>query len=102
MRNGPGCQAPSLFNLAMAIERKTGITVASLSSYSVVYKVRGSIETLYQYYPELRSPDYHGDHVGPALFHQYSYGLRRVQPFSPDWAQRRDQHHCPLASRQPC
>jgi hypothetical protein len=38
-----------LFDLAMALSAHH-VHVASLSSI-VVYKVRGSIETLYQYYP---------------------------------------------------
>jgi len=59
MREGPLEDVEHrLFDLGLDLERIAGICVASLSSHSVVYKVRGSIETLYHYYPELRSPDY--------------------------------------------
>ncbi len=73
-----------LFDLGLCIERETKIHVASLSSYSVIYKVRGSIETLYQYYPELRSPDFM---TAVTLGHaRYSTNtataFERVQPFS--------------------
>ncbi len=59
VRNGPLENVErTLFDLALKIEKETKISVASLSSNVVVYKVRGSIETLYQYYPELRNPDF--------------------------------------------
>ena len=48
----------TLFDLALHIEKFTNVAIASLSSNVVVYKVRGSIETLYQYFPELRNPDF--------------------------------------------
>ena len=44
-----------LFRLGLQIESETPTHVASLSTHSVVYKVRGSVETLYHYYPELRN-----------------------------------------------
>lgn len=73
-----------LFDLALHIERTTRIHLASLSSYSVVYKVRGSVETLYHYYPELRSPKYT---TAVTLGHtRYSTNttttFERVQPFN--------------------
>ena len=73
-----------LFELTLAIEHRTGVHVASLSSHSVVYKVRGSIETLYHYYPELRSPRYMS---AITLGHtRYSTNtttaFERVQPFN--------------------
>ena len=74
----------NLFDLLLAIERLTNVHVASLSSNSVVYKVRGSIETLYQYYPELRSPDY----TTAITFGHARYStntataFERVQPFN--------------------
>lgn len=73
-----------LFDLTLAIERQTGIHVASLSSDSVVYKVRGSIETLYQYYPELRSSDFMtAITLGHARFStNTATAFERVQPFS--------------------
>jgi glutamate synthase (NADPH/NADH) large chain len=60
------------------------VHIASLSSYSVVYKVRGSIETLYQYYPELRNPDYTtAITLGHARYStNTSTAFERVQPFS--------------------
>ena len=73
-----------LFDLLLAIEHSTNVHVASLSSNSVVYKVRGSIETLYQYYPELRSPDF----TTAITFGHARYStntataFERVQPFS--------------------
>src|SRR5687767_11212645 len=74
----------TLFNLALDIERRTAITVASLSSYVVVYKVRGSIETLYQYYPELRNPDFTtAITIGHARYStNTATSFERVQPFS--------------------
>ena len=73
-----------LFDLALAIERLEKIHVASLSAYSVVYKVRGTIETLYQYYPELRSPDYTtAITLGHARYStNTATAFERVQPFS--------------------
>jgi glutamate synthase (NADPH/NADH) large chain len=73
-----------LFDLTLAIERGTGVHVASLSSHSVVYKVRGSIETLYQYYPELRSPNYMtAITLGHARYStNTTTAFERVQPFS--------------------
>ncbi|UCC88001.1 MAG: alpha-hydroxy-acid oxidizing protein [Anaerolineales bacterium] len=73
-----------LFELALAIERTTGIHVASLSSHSVIYKVRGSVETLYHYYPELRSPDYTSAiTLGHARYSTNTATIfERVQPFS--------------------
>lgn len=73
-----------LFDIALEIEEKTPIHVASLSSHSVVYKVRGSVETLYQYYPELRQPNFMS---AITLGHtRYSTNtataFERVQPFN--------------------
>ncbi len=84
MRNGPLENVEHcLFDLALSIERKTAVHVASLSSYSVVYKVRGTIETLYQYYPELRSPDYTtAITIGHARYStNTTTAFERVQPF---------------------
>jgi glutamate synthase (NADPH) large chain len=74
----------TLFDLALDIERCTKAVVASLSSYVVVYKVRGSIETLYQYYPELRNPDFTtAITIGHARYStNTSTSFERVQPFS--------------------
>jgi glutamate synthase (NADPH/NADH) large chain len=73
-----------LFGLALTIEATAGIHVASLSSHTAIYKVRGSVETLYHYYPELRSPDYT---TAVTLGHaRYSTNtatvFERVQPFT--------------------
>jgi len=74
----------TLFDLALDIERCTKVMVASLSSYVVVYKVRGSIETLYQYYPELRNPDFTtAITIGHARYStNTATSFERVQPFS--------------------
>jgi glutamate synthase (NADPH) large chain len=85
VRNGPLENVErTLFDLALKIERDTKISVASLSSNIVVYKVRGSIETLYQYYPELRNPDFTTSiTIGHARYStNTATSFERVQPFS--------------------
>src|SRR6266540_1011537 len=85
VRNGPLENVErTLFDLALRIEKKTKISVASLSSNVVVYKVRGSIETLYQYYPELRNPDFTtAITIGHARYStNTATSFERVQPFS--------------------
>lgn len=74
----------TLFDLALKIEKETNVSVASLSSNVVVYKVRGSIETLYQYYPELRNPDFTtAITIGHARYStNTATSFERVQPFS--------------------
>src|SRR5512134_3707947 len=74
----------TLFDLALEIEQTTKVSVASLSSNVVVYKVRGSIETLYQYYPELRNPDFTtAITIGHARYStNTATSFERVQPFS--------------------
>jgi glutamate synthase (NADPH/NADH) large chain len=47
-----------LFDLAIELEAAYPVHFCSLSSHSVVYKVRGSAEVLSRYYPELRQPDF--------------------------------------------
>ncbi len=73
-----------LFTLGLSIEAQTPIHVASLSSHSVVYKVRGSVETLYHYYPELRSRDYTSAlTIGHARYSTNTTTIfERVQPFT--------------------
>ncbi len=73
-----------LFSLELAIEAQTPIHVASLSSHSVVYKVRGSVETLYHYYPELRSRDFTSAiTIGHARYSTNTTTIfERVQPFT--------------------
>lgn len=85
VRNGPLENVEkTLFNLALAIERKTSTHVASLSSNIVVYKVRGSIETLYQFFPELRDPDFTtAITIGHARYStNTATSFERCQPFS--------------------
>ncbi len=48
----------ALFELALALEARHSVHVASLSTHSVVYKVRGSAEILKRYYPELARPEF--------------------------------------------
>ncbi|HEU0291753.1 MAG TPA: glutamate synthase-related protein [Anaerolineales bacterium] len=74
----------TLFDLALKIEGTTRVSVASLSSNVVVYKVRGSIETLYQYYPEIRNPDFTTTiTIGHARYStNTATSFERVQPFS--------------------
>ena len=74
----------NLFALSLAIEAQTPVHVASLSSHSVVYKVRGSVETLYHYYPELRSRDYTSAiTIGHARYSTNTTTIfERVQPFT--------------------
>ncbi|MEP7137903.1 MAG: glutamate synthase-related protein, partial [Chloroflexota bacterium] len=85
VRNGPLEDVErTLFNIALQIEKTTSVSVASLSSNVVIYKVRGSSETLYQYYPELRNPDFT---TAITIAHaRYSTNtatsFERVQPFS--------------------
>ena len=75
---------PSLFEIAQAVEWQTPVHVASLSNHSVVYKVRGSVETLYHYYPELRSRDVTSAiTIGHARYStNTTTAFERVQPFT--------------------
>ncbi|HJR81446.1 MAG TPA: hypothetical protein VJ821_15350, partial [Anaerolineales bacterium] len=85
VRNGPLEHVErALFDLALRIEQCTKVMVASLSSNVVVYKVRGSIETLYQFYPELRNPDFTtAITIGHARYStNTATSFERVQPFS--------------------
>lgn len=85
VRNGPLENVErTLFELALQIERCTKVSIASLSSNVVVYKVRGSIETLYQFYPELRNPDFTtAITIGHARYStNTATSFERVQPFS--------------------
>src|SRR5690349_21136047 len=85
VRNGPLENVErTLFDLALEIEENTKISVTSVSSNVVVYKVRGSIETLYQFYPELRNPDFTtAITIGHARYStNTATSFERVQPFS--------------------
>ncbi len=76
--------APTLFGIAKAIESQTPVHVASLSNATVIYKVRGSVETLYHYYPELRNRDFTSAiTIGHARYStNTTTAFERVQPFS--------------------
>ncbi|MCZ7545908.1 MAG: glutamate synthase-related protein [Anaerolineae bacterium] len=74
----------NLFAAQMRLERATGAHFASLSAHTVVYKMRGAVEVLPRYFPELRHPDYcSAISLGHA---RYSTNTRsafeRVQPFA--------------------
>ncbi len=74
----------NLFGAQMRLERETGAHFASLSAHTVVYKMRGAVEVLPRYFPELRNPDYcSAITLGHA---RYSTNTRssfeRVQPFA--------------------
>ncbi|MCC7354269.1 MAG: alpha-hydroxy-acid oxidizing protein [Anaerolineae bacterium] len=73
-----------LYDLLLEIERETPIHVASFSAYSAVYKVRGTVETLYHYYPDLRSPDFLSSiTIGHSRYSTNTLSVfERVQPFS--------------------
>jgi glutamate synthase (NADPH/NADH) large chain len=73
-----------LFDLQMQIERETPIHVASFSAHSVVYKVRGTVETLYHYYPDLRSSNFlSAITIGHSRYSTNTLSVfERVQPFS--------------------
>jgi len=47
-----------LFRLGLALEAQQPVHVVSLSTHSVVYKVRGSAELLPRYYPDLSHPEF--------------------------------------------
>lgn len=73
-----------LFKVQSELERVLQIHFASLSSSTVVYKARGSIEMLLRYYPDLQDRSYH---TAIALCHaRYSTNtvssFERVQPFA--------------------
>ncbi|MFY9614044.1 MAG: glutamate synthase-related protein [Candidatus Dormiibacterota bacterium] len=73
-----------LFAVQLAIERETNVHVSSLSADSVVYKIRGSAETLARYYPELRRPDFlSAITIGHNRYSTNTASVfDRVQPFS--------------------
>lgn len=73
-----------LLEVQNTLENALPIAFSSLSTYSVVYKVRGSVETLPQYYPDLQDRYYD---TAIALCHaRYSTNttssFERVQPFA--------------------
>ncbi len=73
-----------LFEVQTALEAALPVHFTSLSTYTVVYKVRGAVETLPRFYPDLRDHDYD---TAIALCHaRYSTNtvstFERVQPFA--------------------
>jgi len=73
-----------LFSVKQNLERELPIHFASLSSYTVIYKMRGSVETLARYYPELQDRSY--DTVMVLCHARYSTNtvstFERAQPFA--------------------
>lgn len=72
-----------LFNVMVKMERELPIHFASLSNHTVVYKCRGSVETLPRFYPDLQDRSFY---TAMALCHaRYSTNtvsaFERVQPF---------------------
>ncbi len=73
-----------LLDVQVLLEAEFPIHFLSLSSYDVVYKVRGSVETLSQYYPDLQDRNYD---TAVVLCHaRYSTNtisnFERAQPFA--------------------
>ena len=73
-----------LFEFQMEIERELPIHVVSCSTHSVVYKVRGHVDTLYKYYPDLRNPEFESTiAIGHSRYSTNTEtAFERVQPFS--------------------
>ncbi len=73
-----------LFEFQMQIERDLPLHVVSCSTHSVVYKVRGHVDTLYKYYPDLRDPEYQSViSIGHSRYSTNTEtAFERVQPFS--------------------
>lgn len=76
--------AQQLFRIQQQLEKTVPIHFASLSNSTVVYKVRGSVEALPRFYPDLQDRNYS---TAMALCHaRYSTNtassFERVQPFA--------------------
>ncbi len=73
-----------LFEFQMEIERDFPIHVVSCSTHTVVYKVRGHVDTLYKYYPDLRDPEFESSiTIGHSRYSTNTEtAFERVQPFS--------------------
>ena len=73
-----------LFELGLELEAHHPVHVVSLSTHSVVYKVRGSAELLPRYYPDLSHPEFVS--VCTIGHNRYSTNtlstFEQVQPFS--------------------
>ena len=75
---------PRLFHIHVRIEQETPVHVASLSTHTVVYKVRGDSRTLRNYYPELLLPDYTSKAtIGHIRYSTNTWPVfERAQPFT--------------------
>jgi glutamate synthase (NADPH/NADH) large chain len=73
-----------LFRLQLQVEAELPVHFASFSRDSVVYKVRGSPDTLMQYFPELRHPSFRSAiTIGHNRYStNTASSFERVQPFS--------------------
>jgi len=73
-----------LFEFHLEIERELPVHVVSCSTHSVVYKVRGHVDTLYKYYPDLRNPEFESAiTIGHSRYSTNTEtAFERVQPFS--------------------
>ncbi len=73
-----------LFFLKIEIEKSFPVHVASLSHHSAVYKVRGTAQVLYNYYPELHEADFlSAITIGHGRYSTNTLSIfERVQPFS--------------------
>ena len=73
-----------LFEFQMQLERELPIHIASCSTHSVVYKVRGHADTLYKYYPDLRDTEFMSAiTIGHSRYSTNTEtAFERVQPFS--------------------
>lgn len=73
-----------LFNVALQLEKTQPVHVVSLSTHTVIYKVRGSAEILPRYYPELNLPEFVS--VSTIGHNRYSTNtlstFEQVQPFN--------------------
>ena len=74
----------TLFSLQTRLEDEMDVHFPSFSSFSVVYKVQGTIEILRRYYPELRDPAYASTiTMGHARYSTNTNPIfERAQPFS--------------------
>ncbi|WP_245671816.1 glutamate synthase-related protein [Desulfuribacillus stibiiarsenatis] len=73
-----------LFDLMVRIENLTPTHVASMSRYSVIYKVMGAASVLPEYYPDLKNPDFASAvTIGHNRYSTNTLStFERVQPFS--------------------
>jgi glutamate synthase (NADPH/NADH) large chain len=85
VQSGPLAQVDRrLFDLLVRMETESPVHVVSLSAHTVVYKLRGAVESLGQYYPELRNPEFQSSvTIGHSRYSTNTLSIfPRVQPFS--------------------